>query len=125
MKLGSDSGPQLVLTMLERAVLEAQGPQLGAAAPAWLAQCRQVRVVSRTHSGVGFVTRFELPAGLAPLDTDIARRVRAIHARHPALHEPAEFVLHLKEGRLAALEAFCFDGMWPADDAGFQLVAMH
>lgn len=123
MKLGNDPGSRLFLGPLERAVLEAQGRNLGDAAPAWLAQCRRARVVSRSHSGVGFVTRFEVPADVAALDAGQARRVRAVHASHPALAEPAEFIVQLRDGRLAALEAFCFDGMWPEDDAGFHVLA--
>ena len=123
MKLGNDTGPQLVLGPLERAVPEAQGRNLGDAAPAWFAQCPPARVLSRSHSGVGFVTRFELPADAMALDAEQASRVRAVYASHPALREPAEFLVQLREGRLLALEAFCFEGMWPEEEAGFRISA--
>jgi len=125
MKLGSDPGSQLFLTPLERAVLEAQGRPLGAAAPAWLAQCRSIRVIGRSHSGVGFVTRFEVPADAAPFATDATGRIPPVYASHPALREPAQFLIQARDGRIIALEAFCFDGMWPADETGFRITAAH
>jgi hypothetical protein len=121
MKLGNDPRSALVISPIERAVLDAQAERLGPAGPTWLAQCRQARVVNRSHSGVGFVTRFEVPADAAALADDAARRVGAVYASHPALREPAEFLIQVKEGRLASIEAFCFDGMWPPDEADFRI----
>jgi ketosteroid isomerase-like protein len=43
-------------------------------------------------------------------------------AEHPQLSEPAEFVLQLRDGRLASLEAFCFAGGWPTDAQRFRVV---
>ena len=45
-----------------------------------------------------------------------------VRAQHTQLAEPAEFVLQLREGRLASLEAFCFAGGWPTDGDGFRWV---
>jgi hypothetical protein len=120
MKLGSDPQSQLVLTPLERLVLQAVGQSLGSEyAPAFAAQVAQARVVSRSHSGVGFVTRLSVPDGAASLR---AQRVETVRASHPQLREPAEFLVQLRDGRLAAIEAFCFEGLWPADESAFGIL---
>lgn len=123
MKLGNDPQSQLVLTPLERSVLKALAQGLGDAAPVLQAQCDRVRVSSRTHSGVGFVTKLEVPEDVAGLAPEATRRVGAVYASHPQLAEPAEFLVQFKGGRLATIEAFCHEGMWPADDAGFRVGA--
>jgi hypothetical protein len=119
MKLGNDPPDLLVLTPLESLVLQAAGQSLGSeSAPAFAAQVAQVRVVSRSHSGVGFVTRLGVPAGAPGLH---AQRMETVRASHPQLREPAEFLVQLRDGRLATLEAFCPEGMWPADESAFRI----
>jgi len=104
------------LTDLERAVFAAA---LVADRFAVLrAQVDVAEVVSRTGSGVGFVTRLRVPDGVALAGEDV---VPVVYGRHPALPEPAEFMLQVKDGRLHTIEAFCFQGMWPADEAGFEI----
>lgn len=120
MKLGNDPPAALTLTALERAVLRAMARALGDP-PALLAQCERARVLMRSHSGVGFVTRLQVPGEVAALGGPEAERARAVHATHPQLLEPAEFLVQLKGGRLASIEAYCGQGMWPADDAGFRI----
>lgn len=121
MKLGSDPQSQLVLSPLERSVLRALAERLGDAGPALQAQCERLRVSMRTHSGVGFVTKLEVPEDVAAVPVEAARRVGAVYASHPQLAESAEFLVQLKAGRLASIEAFCGEGMWPSDDAGFRV----
>lgn len=82
------------------------------------AQAEGAQVVSRTRSGVGFVTRLRVAPDLPR--TELAG-VPAVYGRHPLLEEPAEFLLQLKDGRLHTIEAFCFQGLWPDDEAGFHL----
>ena len=104
------------LTELEQAVLDAAlaGDQFAGLR----AQVARVEVVSRTGSGVGFVTRLRVPDAVAvAVDTPVP----VVNGRHPALPEPAEFMLQVKDGRLHTIEAFCFQGMWPADEAGFEI----
>lgn len=125
MKLGNDPASELFPTALETSVLEAFGRTLGAAGATWLAQCRNLRVVGRSHSGVGFVTRIEVPEDAVALDAESAGRLLPVHASHPALREPAEFLVQLRRGRIIALEAFCFDGSWPDDESGFRLVGLR
>ena len=123
MKLGNDPPSALRLTPLEQAVLGSLADSLGAAGAALRAQAGRVRVVNRAHSGVGFITKLETPEDTAGLPVEAAGRVRAIYASHPQLQEPAQFLVQMKAGRLAAIEAFCYAGMWPADDAGFHVEA--
>jgi hypothetical protein len=119
MKLGRDPPSQLVLTQLERAVLAALAARLGDDGAIVEEQVRRARVTLRSHSGVGFVTRLDVPAETVPLPEQVAMRLPAIHASHPGLREPAEFLVQLKSGRLASIEAFCHEGMWPADEGRF------
>jgi hypothetical protein len=113
---GATDGPG-PLSALEQAVLAAMFRD-DMLAPL-RTQLARATVVSRTHSGVGFVTRLAVPddtpalTGSAPLPP--------LTGRHPALQEPAEFLLQLRDGRLATLEAFCAVGSWPADESGFRL----
>lgn len=122
MKLGDDPPSALVLSSLERMVLVAFAERLGAV-PALVEQVRRARVARRTHSGVGFVTRIEVPADAPAVAGAHASAAAAVHATHPALSVPAEFLVQIRQGRIASIEAFCENGMWPADDAGFRIVA--
>ena len=121
MKLGSDPPALLALTPLEHSVLRELTRSLGDDGAVLLGQHERARVISRTHSGVGFLTKLEVPGEVAGLTAEAAGRIRPIHARHPELGEPAEFVVQLKAGRLASIEAYCREGMWPADDGAFQV----
>jgi hypothetical protein len=123
MKLGNDPQSLLALTPLERSVLRAAAPRLGEASALWQAQCDQARVLIRTHSGVGFVTKLGLPDDIPGLPANASGSIGAVHASHPDLGEPAEFLVQLKAGRLSSIEAYCYEGMWPADDAGFRVEA--
>ncbi|MGI9330239.1 MAG: hypothetical protein ACR2QB_05930 [Gammaproteobacteria bacterium] len=104
------------LSELEQAVLKVALP---AGDADWQAQLAQAEVVSRTYSGVGFMTRLRLPPG-AP-KADAAVRLGAVAGTHQALPGGAEFLVDVRDGRLHSLEAFCYDGMWPSDESGFQL----
>jgi hypothetical protein len=114
---GATQGPG-ALTPLERRVLEAlvSGP----GAEALRAQLGMASSAGRTWSGVGFVLRIALPAEAPAASPSV--RPRPVTATHQMLREPAEFILSLKNGRLAVLEGFCHVGGWPADDEGFRVV---
>ena len=120
---GATEGPG-PLSPLERAVLAAmlQGGSGADALEALRAQLAQASVASRTHSGVGFVTRIEVPDTIAPAVESTLPRLRPVLAEHPHLTERAEFLLQLRGGRLAVLEAYCCEGSWPADEAEFRVV---
>lgn len=118
---GDTDGPG-PLTALEQQVLAALLPAAAAELAPLAAQARVATVASRTWSGVGFMTRIAVPNGLAPAPAGAAARLRPLHARHPGLGEPVEFLLQVRDGRLATLEAFCGDGYWPDDETAFRLV---
>jgi hypothetical protein len=110
------------LSALERTVLTAMLSGDGAAIGALKAQLDSATVVSRTHSGVGFVTRIDVPDEAPVLPEQVRPQLRPVLAAHPQLTEHAEFLLQLRAGRLAVLEAYCFAGGWPADEADFRVV---
>lgn len=118
---GTMDGPG-PLSALERKVLTDLLRGEGEALAALRAQLTAASVLSRTHSGVGFMTRLAVPDSAAVPGPGAAPRLRPVRAQHPQLPEPAEFVLQLRDGRLATLEAFCFAGGWPTDGDGFRLV---
>ena len=117
---GATEGPG-PLSRLERAVHTAILKGGDDLAPL-RAQLAGATVVSRTHSGVGFMTRIDVPDALPSAVEGIAARLRPVLADHPQLAERAEFLLQLRAGRLAVLEAYCFEGGWPADEAEFRVV---
>jgi hypothetical protein len=79
------------------------------------------QVASRTPSGVGFMTKLRLPRDviLSP-DRDMPA-VPIVYAEHPQLPGGAEFLLQIKDGHINCIEAFCYEGMWPADDSLFRV----
>lgn len=81
-------------------------------------QAKQAEVASRTYSGVGFVSKFRLPDGLPPADSGAPA---VVLGQHPQLPETAEFLVELRAGLLHSLEAYCYQGMWPGDEADFTL----
>lgn len=115
---GATEGPG-ALSPLEREVLKAMLKGEGCAA--LRAQLAGATLVSRTHSGVGFVARLAVGPLLTPLETP-PPRLRPVLATHPQLEEPAEFLLQLRDGRLAVLEAYCCAGSWPLDESEFRLL---
>lgn len=132
MHIGNDPPEKLRLKPLERAVIRATAANLGAAGGELEKQLAALSVVSRNYSGVGFVTRLRIGDGVSPLPAGSTTGLRPVQASHPELVEPAEFLVQVKDGYLASIEAFCHDGMWPADDtrfkvaqAGVQLAADH
>ena len=104
------------LTELERLVLETAGAAAGDAAR-WRTQIEAATVARRTPSGVGFMTRLHIPAA----DRLAADGLSTISGEHPALPSGAEFVVQVAGGRINSIEAFCHEGMWPADESQFRL----
>ena len=94
---------------------------MGAAGEGVEKQLAGLVVVSRNHSGVGFVTRLRIADGVSPLPPGAAVAMRPVQASHPELQEPAQFLVQLKGGYLASIEAFCHEGMWPLDASRFSL----
>jgi hypothetical protein len=120
-KPGDTDGPG-PLSSLEREVLQRVLARDDPALEALRGQALVATVSGRTFSGVGFMTRLAVPDAMPAASGDAAPRLRPLLARHPALAEPVEFMLQVRAGRLATLEAFCGDGCWPDDEAAFRLV---
>ena len=106
----ADQSPEL--TSLERAVLET-ALSAGGIDPELRRQVAEASVVGRTPSGVGFMTKLSVPENQR--SADAAPAIPVVVARHPDLPSGAEFVLQIKNGRLSSIEAFCHEGMWPAE----------
>ncbi len=104
------------LTDLERLVLETAFAASGADA-GWREQIEAATVASRTPSGVGFMTKLNTPAAERLTKDGLA----TISGEHPALPSGAEFVVQVKGGRINCIEAFCHEGLWPADESRFRL----
>ncbi len=117
---GTMDGPG-PLSALERSVLVALLQGESEAFAVLRAQLEKASVISRIYSGVGFMTRFAVPDEVPAMAGTAALPLRPLMAAHPQLAEPAEFVLQLRDGRLATLEAFCFVGSWPADTDRFRV----
>jgi len=118
---GATQGPG-PLSRLERAVLTSILKGDGAELAILRGQLVGATVLSRTYSGVGFVTRIAVPDDAPALAEGANPRLPAVLAAHPGLAEHAEFLLQLRGGRLAVLEAYCYAGGWPADEAEFRVV---
>jgi hypothetical protein len=120
-QIGNDPPEKLRVNALERAVIRASAARLGPSGEALEKQLEAVNVVSRNHSGVGFVTRLRIADGVSRLPPGAAAELRPVQARHPELNEPAEFLVQMKDGYLASIEAFCHEGTWPLDDSRFSM----
>lgn len=80
------------------------------------------KVLSRTLTGVGFFTEFEVPSE-APRASLRAERLRLgdVEAVIPGLAHGAGFLLYLERGALSLLEGYTYDEPWPATVDGFRL----
>lgn len=78
-------------------------------------------VSTRTHSGVGFMTKLEVPDTLALADWPADETLPMVVGVHPELPGGAEFVLQVRAGRLNTIEAFCYEGVWPDDESQFRV----
>lgn len=109
------------LTALEMLVLDAAIGHDGQFADRFNAQVRQAKVVVRTPSGVGFVTKLQIPDDLRVTDMPPDGSLPLVIGEHPDLPSGAEFVLQVKHGRINCIEAFCHEGMWPNDETLFRI----
>ena len=109
------------LTPLERAVLRAglEGDGIGLAE--LRSQVERAVAVARTPSGVGFMTKLRVPVDAPTPPAGASAVVPTIYGQHPDLPEGAEFLIQVKDGRVNCIEAFCYQGMWPADESAFRV----
>jgi len=108
------------LTALERSVLETAFASMQTD-PGFRNQIDAAVVVVRTPSGVGFVTKLQIPEEYRVANGATGIAVPVIIGEHPALPAGAEFILQIKNGLINCIEAFCHAGMWPADESQFQI----
>jgi hypothetical protein len=86
------------------------------------AQLPVAAVRSRQSNGEGFFVEFDLPADVErPSIRQKSLHIGDVKATLPELKRGAGFILFVREGRLAMLEAFSFDEPWPEHLTTFQL----
>jgi hypothetical protein len=119
MNMDSRDSPEL--SNLERSVLDVALSGDHPSIAILRNQALVAQVASRTPSGVGFMTKLRLPQDvvLSP-DRDMPA-IPIVYAEHPQLPGGAEFLLQIKGGHINCIEAFCYEGMWPADDSLFRV----
>jgi hypothetical protein len=84
-------------------------------------QAGAATVASRIPSGVGFMTKLDVPDELAVTGRPTDETLQTVYGVHPELPGGAEFVVQVKSGRLNTIEAFCYEGMWPRDESRFSV----
>jgi hypothetical protein len=107
------------LTPLERAVLTVVMESDNQLVTELHSQVSEATAAVRTPSGVGFVTKLQVPGELRIMDSPESNALPLVFGQHPDLPSGAEFVLQVKDGRLNSIEAFCYEGMWPRDESLF------
>ena len=110
------------LTALERSVLETAFPSLQSES-GFGDQIDAATVVVRTPSGVGFVTKLHIPEQYRVTGGAGRNAIPIIIGEHPELPAGAEFILQIKDGLIHCIEAFCYEGIWPENEAQFRIHA--
>ena len=73
-------------------------------------------VRDRELTATGFVTRFEIPAHVAPIDRKLLH-LDDLQVEIEGARSPADVSVHVHNGRLRSLECFVYDGTFPAEPA--------
>jgi hypothetical protein len=107
------------LTVLERSVLETVFLTTRLADD-FRQQIDAATVAVRTPSGVGFMSKLHVPDEYRAADI-VENTIPLVIGAHPELPSGAEFVVQVKDGRINCIEAFCHEGMWPADESQFNI----
>ena len=118
---GDSAADSPQLSALEHAVLDAALAAVADPEGQFRRQVEGLRVATRTPSGVGFMTRFNVPESLSAPDRPADETLPTVAGAHPQLPAGAEFIVQIKAGRLHTIEAFCFEGMWPGDESHFRV----
>jgi len=111
-----------MMTDLERAVLQKLLDGDHPALKVLRAQLEKCGVASREMTGSGFFTGLEVErtSDIEPL-AGLDVRFGDVEASIPGLEHGAGFVLLIRDGYLAELEAYSYEEPWPADVDGFEL----
>ena len=73
-------------------------------------------VRDREINPTGFVTRFEVPADVPPIDRKLLH-LDDLQVELEGVKSPVDTSLHVHNGRLRSLECFVYDGTLPAQPA--------
>ena len=76
------------------------------------AQYAAAMVRDREKTGSGFVTRFEVPAGVPPVERKLLH-LDDLQVQLAGAKTPADTSVHVHNGRLRSLECFVYDGAFP------------
>jgi hypothetical protein len=109
------------LTTLEQSVLDLLLAGEESVLERLRAQVEAAELVSRDLTGVGFYCNFRVPVDAQYLPTDLNFEINGVEARIPGLERGAGFVLFVKLGRIAFLEGFTYDEVWPGEIDSFSL----
>ena len=71
-------------------------------------------VRDRETTATGFVTRFEVPAGAAPIERKLLH-LDDLQVELEGAKSPADTSVHVHNGRLRSLECFVYDGAFPSE----------
>ena len=69
-------------------------------------------VRDREKTASGFITRFEIPANVAPIERKLLH-LDDLQVQLAGTTTPAEVSVHVHKGRLSSLECFVYDGAFP------------
>jgi len=103
------------LTELERSALTLILNHPGEPFASVSAQLAHASVAQREHTGVGFFTTFSIPVRLDLPDMELG----GISAEHPEVRYGVGFILFIRRGTVACLEAYTYDDPWPEDESKF------
>jgi hypothetical protein len=109
------------LTPLERAVLE---KLLSGDSDTYRSLRKQIallRVSERKMTGVGFFTRFKIPAGAPKPMDEPTFQIGGVAADIDHLMHGAGFILFVEGGQIETLEGYTYDEPWPKDIRNFHL----
>jgi hypothetical protein len=76
------------------------------------AQYTVATVKDRERTGTGFLTRFDVPAGAAPIERKLLH-LDDLQIQLAGAQTPVDSSLHIHNGRLRSLECFVYEGAFP------------
>ncbi|WP_148212984.1 hypothetical protein [Methylocella silvestris] len=78
-------------------------------------QYMPAKVTQRENAGVGFFTNFFIPPDAPRLPDSVGLEITNVSADVEGLVNGADFILFVRDGAIAMLEGFAYDGPWPED----------
>lgn len=115
------TGKPVMLTSLEEAVLDAMLDKPGEPFETIRQQLAYATIAKREFTGVGFFTRFAIPAD-APARRDLpSMHIGDVGAEFPQLQHGAGLLLFIRDGVVSTLEGFTYDERWPTDTDEFEV----